>query len=134
MTLVEFLLVRIAEDETLAADLMRHSQDTQLRLKEPRLLGTEQPGWFDWPKVEAMCRRVLAECESKRALISLYQEHRDLSEVDGYFLWFQDAMLSDLALPYADHPDYVCCVWHSDTCGLSDREDPCCDRCPALRE
>ena len=115
MNLAEFLEARIAEDETKTRALVCRAHETELTLKELRFLGTEQPGWFDWPKVEAMCRLRLAECAAKRRIIRRcdfllkawdqkgngpYPDmtRRERSTAAG--------TLRDLAGPYADHPDF----------------------------
>ena len=93
MTLTDFLLARIAEDEASARRLLRYAQENELACKEPQMLGKRLPGWHEWPDVQAMCGRALAECEVKRRLVN---------EFKSWSPW----TLSVLALPHADHPDY----------------------------
>ena len=85
MTLTEFLLARISEDE---ADV-------------------EGAGLLGW----ALCydeRRVLAECAAKRQILSWYVNQREYV-TDKYDEGYHEA-LSDcvkrLAAVDADHPDY----------------------------
>lgn len=92
MTLTDFLLVRIAEDES--------------RAGEHHHLICFAPG------VICNCAypaRVLAECEAKRRIVS----HCDLLIRGPEFGHFTESdgdsgrtILRALALPYADHPDY----------------------------
>jgi hypothetical protein len=79
MTLTEFLLARIAEDEAVAREVAR--------------------GPRGWGKTTA--RRRIADCEAKRRIIAR------LCDVE----WtgsraVRDVVLAELAVPYADHPDY----------------------------
>lgn len=98
MTLAEFLLARIAEDEAAARSAGR----------EPILL---PPGSITLlSHVEYMRHwhpdRVLAECEAKRRIVEDYQH-----EVRDYRAGYTNVQpghktMKLLALPYADHPDY----------------------------
>lgn len=124
-TLADFLLARIAEDEERARSLQRRAQDTQLTLRDPKLLGLYIPGWHDWPDVEVMAAHLLAECEAKRRIVEEHPfEHAGMpyqayscrtcvnpEERDGYpDEWtaasWPCATLVLLAHPYSDHPDY----------------------------
>ena len=111
MTLVEFLLARIAEDEAVARAVPevepKSSHSIFTSLHEPT--GT----------VEISPARVLAECEAKRRIVErasvecVCTDHgadrvegcgqclacQAVTTADGY-------VLADLALPHADHPDY----------------------------
>jgi Family of unknown function (DUF6221) len=111
VTLTEFLLARIAEDEE------------QARTSEPFRLGV----WRIGGRVERTIRdHVLAECDAKRRIVEQYADY--LSTVKAYRSprW-SDAMNEQdkenarqaearhrvaedvarlIALPYADHPDY----------------------------
>jgi hypothetical protein len=98
VNLTEFLLARIAEDESLA----------RAQLAAGRQHGTS------WDYNDP--RRCLAECEAKRQIV----EHADtVSSMDRQIEsewgtrssvpWDEDEgirLLRLLALPYADHPDY----------------------------
>lgn len=89
MTLVEFLLARIAEDEA-RVEGMSSGAD---------------PDFFWGPD------RIRAECEAKRAIvqtaINAYEaaEERGDPFEGGFAAGYTDC-LQALALPYADHPDY----------------------------
>lgn len=78
MELVEFLLARIADDEEWAR---LYGCDDAHRGTDPN------PG----------CRRrVVAECEAKRAIVGHYR----------YAPEHMEPVLLDLAAVYSDHPDY----------------------------
>jgi hypothetical protein len=85
MTLTDFLLARIAEDEEWL-----------------REYGEMRNGWVPGPRPVDDCRRLLAECEAKRQIL------RDFELFAPPHGWFRHAMrtLGHLALPYADHPEY----------------------------
>lgn len=84
MTITEFLLARVAEDEANAAS------------------------WYeDWGgNMEPLRGRVLAECAAKRAIVAdcstINPEHYDPYEVRP----FAKAILRELASVHADHPDF----------------------------
>lgn len=93
MTLGEFLLARIAEDETTE----RHV--------DHRYVGagrTREEVSFSPPSA-----RMLADCEAKRRIVALHTG--SIQDCVGH----EDpthpacASLRALALPYADHPDYL---------------------------
>jgi hypothetical protein len=91
MTLTEFLLARIAEDEYARLDVRRWPYpwiDIQTRAARQRQLSDD--------------RRVFLECDAKRRIVE-----RALAPVAhaGQSLE-RDATLRDLAAAYADHPDY----------------------------
>jgi hypothetical protein len=104
VTLTEFLLARIAEDEAAANAAHRES-----------MRGHAGPGFarsrVAWAAQAEGVRgsalierftpaRVLAECEAKRRVVEHCDfDHLALSVGDPYVLQL-------LALPYADHPDY----------------------------
>jgi len=98
MTLIEFLLARIAEDET-SEEVVDLYPVGAGRVR--REVSTTEPS-----------DRVLAECEAKRLLI---QRAESLAEyVDGTredsrhtYEWTLLRLLAPLALPYADHTDYL---------------------------
>lgn len=107
MTLTEFLLARIAEDEAgqqagigerYGADTLWHEQDCELL--------TYDVGPCDC----GVPYRVLADCEAKRRII---EEHSPVDELPD--AWCERCIdrdrwpcptMSALALPYADHTDY----------------------------
>jgi len=97
MRLTEFLLARIAEDET---DGPRHPDWC-------RAVADDQACDCDGPA------RILAECEAKRRIVQEYSERdADVDLMLGPNTLRQREWsglrlaLRYLALPYADHPDY----------------------------
>jgi hypothetical protein len=92
MTLTEFLLARIAEDERAAN--------------------------ADWSNLGYDPARVLAECEAKRRILDL---HRSGEVCDPCSGWLGTDPAADcptlrlLALPYADHPDYRAAEWKAES-------------------
>jgi hypothetical protein len=114
MNLAEFLLARIAEDEDALHALWRRAQETRLTLQDPKVAGRWIPGWQDWPNVEALTVRVLADCKAKRAIVKA-EVLRDVGPASHYVNAEVHAQIAArtatpvlrlLALPYADHPDY----------------------------
>lgn len=109
MTLTDFLLARIAEDEERAEFVRRQNEGPWNRPLEPWKLS-----WHD--EYDLLCiepSRALAECEAKRAIIDRCERDMvaDGESVSGYdIVAHTDALARDtlefLALPYADHPDY----------------------------
>ncbi len=97
MTLVEFLLARIAESEEIA----RAVEETSKRR------GTYHPAsapvaYDDWGDVLVAPRFLLAECDAKRRIVQRYSvpdPHDEPGCCDC-------DMLRILALPYVGHPDY----------------------------
>jgi hypothetical protein len=112
MTLVEFLLARIAEDEGRARSALG-------------LLGIET----EWHRVEWLRdrgltrsdaqhmthhspRRVLAECEAKRRIVEEFAKEQWVIEQGHRTEWTEagqatrETALRHLAGVYADHPDY----------------------------
>ena len=86
MTLTEFLLARIAEDEKWRwhIDYCRALDD----------------GACDCQATE----RVLAECEAKRRIVALHREAWRAG-YENAAAYLQDALVAHAAT-YADHPDY----------------------------
>ena len=80
MTLAEFLLARIDED----------AERARRAAAESDWVNDNMPlyGWY-------LDDRVLAECDAKRRIVSWWYNDD-----------IPDGLLRDLALPYADHPDY----------------------------
>ena len=144
MTLTEFLLARVAEDETMArtatAGPWRHNSRKEWftdpdKLRAARAgirqsggeeyvsandgkVGVAATGPADDSQAMADARhiahydpdRVLGECEAKRRIVEAANEERPKgANWTAYMrgIWAaQNAVLYDLALPYADHPDY----------------------------
>ena len=94
VTLTDFILARIAEDEAWA----RIEGAAYLRAHDPSAL-------VDEPKTPALFPRVLAECEAKRRIVEEALSAPPTSQFDGVResgAW----TLRALAAIYADHPDY----------------------------
>lgn len=83
MTLTEFLLARFAEDEARALALSRSNSMPQGMAVRKHL------------------RLNVADCEAKRRMVT---HLTDMKWVGSYAV--RDVLLGDMALPYADHPDY----------------------------
>ena len=119
VTLAEFLLARIAEDEAAAragissqADpengwgLIEYQGMAGLSLSphvghvHERVQGEHIIRWHP--------ARVLAECEAKRRIVAMQAENDDQRHQPGFHYKAQmiEGVLRSLALPYADHPDY----------------------------
>lgn len=129
MTLTEFLLAQIAEDEAdarAAANRVWLLEDNTITLYP----GEDGDGYMAWPtRADAYHaanwapRRVLAECEAKRLIVDLHmQASWDIDgqqtcsrcvDPDGWTVTtlpdeerWPCYTLRFLALPFADHPDY----------------------------
>lgn len=103
MTLTEFLLARIGEDEEVASLVLMQEVDTSGPV--PRI------------RERAIRERVLAECEAKRRIVGAAEEATSLDmtvdhdcrigardEKEEPFVG--DVILLALASVYADHPNY----------------------------
>jgi hypothetical protein len=98
MTLSEFLLARIAEDEAAArAQLELRAKRYPGEIAEPGPAYEVDRGWW----LLADPARVLAECEAKRRIV---ERVTDVAWTGSYAV--RDVVLGLLALPYAAHPDY----------------------------
>jgi hypothetical protein len=82
-TLTDFLLARIAEDEAHCRMVLSRS------------------GPWDAPPISP--ERVLAECEAKRRIVQGVGVYGGRGSDEAMY---HEVVLSFLALPYADHPDY----------------------------
>ena len=103
LTLADFLLARIAEDEQVADAEVDWGVDwgvTGIALSE---VGEGA----DMVRVRTIVRRrLLAECEAKRRIVEVALQADDASAgADTGWLLSREVM-ELLALPYADHPDY----------------------------
>ena len=124
MTLTEFLLARIAEDEAVATAATpgpwRHNQDGDVLSSEWCVVDTESganpPDVTDAAHIARHDpARILAECEAKRQIIDEHQiEVGGASQccvrcgVPGYeSIEAPCDTIKYLALPYANHPDYL---------------------------
>jgi hypothetical protein len=88
VNLTEFLLARIAEDESMATALDNCPYADGIR--------------DDWPHIDPS--RVLAECEAKRLLVT--ELPRWDADVASGWDGIEEMVMCHLALPYAIHPDY----------------------------
>jgi hypothetical protein len=104
VTLTEFLLARIDDDEAIAGDVAVE------RIRIGRIIeypaeGEDRSFWADYdgagPSVSVGPHRVLAECEAKRRIVEVAR-----FADEGPAGWGYRSILRLLALPYADHPDY----------------------------
>lgn len=126
MTLTDFLLKRIAEDETHAPSQHWQVEDSLYHCC-PALRTEADAGDLEWGEDNCDCgltqrrTRVLAECETKRRIIGLALLH--MATIDGEWGCChsadairdghceatnpdEDEVLLALAVPYADHPEY----------------------------
>lgn len=105
MTITEFLLARIAEDERIGRDWQHNPGKVEIHGGGTGYYGLANP------------ERILAECQAKRAIIEQADEATGLDmQVDGEFRvgrrdettepYLGDVLLRALAAVYADHPDY----------------------------
>lgn len=121
VTLVEFLLARIAEDEQTARRAALHLERNPSRLYD----GTP-PEWVAHVRGVGSPERVARECAAKRHIVEMHEEHRsrvmayrsprwadvwtDADKVDHKKAEARHRVSEDvlhaLAAPYADHPDY----------------------------
>lgn len=92
MTLVEFLLARVAEDEAEAAHVPVEYQDED---------GLEW--WGEYGHISVAPSRILAECEAKRRICDNALQHSSCER--GYSESYYPVQL--LAAVYSDHPDYA---------------------------
>lgn len=75
MTLIEWLRTQLDEYELMAAKMMNVAQDMQITFNDwIRFAGRDVPGWHDWPDVENLCARALAEVTTKRAVLALHRQ------------------------------------------------------------
>lgn len=124
MTLIEFLLARIGEDEAAAFEARTYVRGHWRMNDEMVTAGERHVAQVrELTTVEHIARhdpaRVLAECEAKRRIVeragaeSLCDEHRRVRDsgcgecIAAEAVDIADVLvLLDLAAVYADHPDY----------------------------
>lgn len=120
MTLAEFLLARIAEDERTARSVRRmntisgplmpevwHGDERVYVGGHPISPAEYNQMLIDCSEPADPDARVLAECDAKRRIVTRIEEY-DRTHISDDFsgeLLAED-VLCLLALPYADHPDY----------------------------
>ena len=105
LTLTDFLLARIAEDEAAAGESLRATRREAVSLRPTDGQATTSALSYmefivRWPPA-----RVLAECEAKRAVVGLHPEMLGWCQGCAHESYPCRTLLA-LALPYADHPDY----------------------------
>lgn len=93
MTLTEFLLERIAEDEAVLDEALWYHDLDGKRIRPMQDEPVEQTK-------ARVFRRQVAECESKRRILGVVKPALDAGN-DSL-----RPILYALALPYADHPDF----------------------------
>lgn len=103
MSITEFLLARIAEDEERAEFVARQIEGNNWTPpSEPWMLS-----WHD--EYDLLCiepSRALADCEAKRRIVEEARNYSpELAEGDNGE-WALDMAVRALASVYADHPDY----------------------------
>ena len=113
LTLPDFLLARIAEDEVAIRRASMFPPRWVARpddVGQPIIAGSFRVATCAESVMDHIARhdpaRVLAECEAKRRVVEMQWHH--LGE-DDYAWGMEEAkrqILAELALPYADHPDY----------------------------
>jgi len=121
MTLTEFLLARIADDEAVARQSNPHHNDdiddwdaqTDAEARWDRQPHGQRCAWRLGEGMADKCKcnypaRVLAECEAKRRIVNRWADsfgQWNATQADAARAQ-KDSTLRLLALPYADHPDY----------------------------
>jgi hypothetical protein len=115
MTLTEFLLARIAEDEAAAtvAPFDHHWTAHPDEVRQPIKAGGKAHVATCAKSVMAHIARhdparVLAECEAKRRIVADHDDQHDCPGWGTASAWpyVGCSVLRLLALPFADHPDY----------------------------
>jgi hypothetical protein len=107
VTLSEFLLARIAEDEAIAIATRDYYDAMEWEAGEGSIAGpVDGPSGYGVVIIDPA--RVLAECEAKRRIVEdcVAIIEGDPYEIDSDGPTHARAMLAALALPYADHPDF----------------------------
>lgn len=94
MTITEFLLARIAEDEKKIDAMIREAD----RVRTAPIFSTRSIDWLSGVDIFVSPRRWRAECAAKRAIVEWADEFQHSN--DG------DFVLRELATVYADHEDY----------------------------
>lgn len=113
MTLTEFLLARIAEDEAVAIATRDGHDPLTWEYAGTGAWGMAGPvdGPSGYEAIVVDPARVLAECKAKRRIVA---QHKPWSDDDSTLHLCHDSLADDtdcvelraLAAVYADHPDY----------------------------
>jgi hypothetical protein len=100
VTLVEFLLARIAEDEGSAGDV--HDAYCTAVTQTDHGTWTYEPGGCD-----CECpARALAWCAAKRRIVELYQQANTNERADCAFVNALEQVVRLLTRSWRDHPDF----------------------------
>lgn len=105
MTLTDFLLARIADDEAEARILDGH-------YRRHELTGSDLWVVDSGPSLAMSPDRALAECKAKREIVLQQRESQISAEGDDLAPWAEGMAYAGvlamryLATVYADHPDY----------------------------
>lgn len=105
LTLTDFLLARIAEDEAVA-------REPHESVRAVRVTDMERVEWDDSCGYARLgLGRILAECEAKRRIVAMHTEversiNEEWSESEEGEMSAAWAAMTHLAAVYADHPDY----------------------------
>jgi len=112
LTLTDFLLARIAEDEVAIRRASMFPPRWVARpddVGQPIIAGSFRVATCAESVMDHIARhdpaRVLAECEAKRAVVGLHPEMLGWCQGCAHESYPCRTLLA-LALPYADHPDY----------------------------
>lgn len=114
MTLTQFLLARLAEDEAAVRELLDRTTSQSSGPQDLPALDTPVVGTGAWALTP---RRMLAEVDAKRHLVELAYEATGLdmtvdldrtvnAREDSGIAFVGDRMLRTLALAYGDHPEF----------------------------
>ena len=112
MTLTEFLLARIAEDEAVANGMDVRVDGSKTTLDSRTTVASDGLTYAGMWACRFPAARVLAECEAKRGIVDLHSGGHECPGVGQFWCddrdeWTQACpTLRIAALPYADHPDY----------------------------
>lgn len=98
VTKTGFLLARFDEDEAEARSQLRHAQENEVACKDPRLLGRHIPGWWQWPEVQALATKAIADCEAKRQIVRLHEQWPVLVETQPEFTAVDTGDIDRLAI------------------------------------
>lgn len=114
MTIVEFLLARLAADEAIAREALAPANmhpygDRSMPPTRPEDVPDEMRGYLGGPWGEHAARwdmtRALAECAAKRAIVTAATRNDEPTEMHLSTITLE-WVLGNLAQVYADHADY----------------------------
>ena len=108
MTLTEFLLARIAEDESFSLSALAGASNYDQATIKWHWIVAHSRGSM-WHPTPATPARVLVECKAKKAIVAEHRSDIGADPCDAHDASMETTdcdTLRFLALPYADHPDY----------------------------